>query len=75
MQRRLFSAAAGTLLVLPLSARAHHGWSSFDQARPLWLEGRATKVSWRNPHAEFELELPAEPRLPADLASRTLPPQ
>lgn len=71
MQRRLFTAAA-TLLALP-AARAHHGWSSFDQNRPLWLEGRALKVAWRNPHAELELELPPEPRLPADLVARTLP--
>ena len=60
---------------LPLAARAHHGWSSFDQGRPIWLEGRATKVAWRNPHAELTLELPADPKLPADLASRPLPAQ
>lgn len=59
----------------PLAVHAHHGWSSFDQSRPLWLEGRATQVVWRNPHAELKLELPAEPRLPADLASRAVPGQ
>jgi hypothetical protein len=32
-------------------------------------------VRWRNPHAELRLELPAEPKLPADLATRSLPPQ
>jgi hypothetical protein len=32
-------------------------------------------VSWRNPHAELELELPGDLKLPADLASRTLPAQ
>jgi hypothetical protein len=73
MQRRLFL-FTGSLLALP-AARAHHGWSSFDQARPLYLEGRATKVAWRNPHAELDLELPAELKLPADLASRALPAQ
>ena len=72
MQRRTLIAAA---LSAPLAARAHHGWSSFDQGRPIWLEGRTTKVSWRNPHAELTLELPAELKLPADLASRKLPPQ
>ena len=56
-------------------AFAHHGWSSFDQTRPIWLEGRATKVVWANPHAEMQLELPADLRLPADLAQRTLPAQ
>lgn len=72
MQRRSLIAAA---LAAPLAARAHHGWSSFDQGRPIWLEGRATKVAWRNPHAELTLELPADPKLPADLASRKLPAQ
>jgi hypothetical protein len=50
--------------------RAHHGWSSFDQNRPIYLEGTARKVRWRNPHAELKLELPADLKLPADLASR-----
>jgi len=56
-------------------AWAHHGWSSFDQARPLYLEGKAAKVAWRNPHAELELDLLADLKLPADLASRVLPAQ
>jgi hypothetical protein len=74
MQRRTF--IAGSAALLPLStALAHHGWSSFDQTRPIWLDGRAAKVNWRNPHAELELELPAQPALPADLASRALPAQ
>ena len=73
MQRR--SLLLASALGLPLTARAHHGWSSFDQTRPIWLEGRAAQVVWRNPHAELKLELPAEPQLPADLASRALPAQ
>lgn len=56
-------------------ARAHHGWSSFDQDRPLYLEGRAANVRWRNPHAELVLEVPETLRLPPDLAQRSLPPQ
>ena len=79
MNRRQLIAASlapGAALALrPGIAWAHHGWSSFDQERPLYLEGRALKVAWRNPHAELELELAPEPRLPADLATRTLPPQ
>jgi hypothetical protein len=65
----------GAGLTLPLLAHAHHGWSSFDQNRPLWLEGRAAQVSWRNPHAELKLEVPADLKLPADLGSRRLPAQ
>jgi hypothetical protein len=72
MQRRSLLVA---VLAAPLAARAHHGWSSFDQGRPIWLEGKAAKVAWRNPHAELTLELPADLKLPADLASRQLPAQ
>jgi hypothetical protein len=66
--------ALPALLALPL-ARAHHGWSSFDLARPIYLEGKAHKVAWRNPHAELELELAAGLKLPADLAGRKVPAQ
>ena len=59
-----------------MPARAHHGWSSFDQGRPIYLEGVVKRMAWRNPHAELELELPTSGlSLPADLASRALPPQ
>jgi len=74
MQRRHVLLAAGSLLLMP-RAWAHHGWSSFDQSRPLYLEGKAAKVSWRNPHAEVQLDMPAELKLPADLAARALPAQ
>ena len=75
MQRRTLIAAP-LALALALPAWAHHGWSSFDQSRPLYLEGKAVKVAWRNPHAELVMELPAEgPKLPADLAARSLPAQ
>jgi hypothetical protein len=72
MQRRILLIATA---LAPFAARAHHGWSSFDQGRPIWLEGKAVKVSWRNPHVEFTLEVPPDLKLPADLASRALPPQ
>jgi hypothetical protein len=73
LTRRALIAAAG-VLGLPI-AYAHHGWSSFDQSRPIYLAGKALKVDWRNPHVEFDLELAADLRLPADLASRPLPGQ
>ena len=73
MQRR---ALIATPLALALPAWAHHGWSSFDQTRPIYLEGQAVRVAWRNPHAELVLELPAGGlKLPADLATRSLPAQ
>jgi Family of unknown function (DUF6152) len=71
MKRRLLLASSA----LAMPAWAHHGWSSFDLTRPIYLEGRAGKVAWRNPHAELELELAADLKLPADLAARSVPPQ
>jgi Family of unknown function (DUF6152) len=73
MQRRLLLAATPLLAWRPVAA--HHGWSSFDQARPIYLEGKAASVAWRNPHAELVLELSPGLKLPADLATRKLPAQ
>jgi Family of unknown function (DUF6152) len=74
MQRRqLILGGTGALLVP--SAFAHHGWSSFDQDRPIYLEGKAVKVTWGNPHAEVDLQIPADLKLPPDLAKRALPAQ
>lgn len=72
MQRRdlLLASAAW-----PLGALAHHGWSSFDLSRPLWLEGRAVNVGWRNPHVELDLDVASDLKLPADLAQRRVPAQ
>lgn len=73
MNRRSVLAAAAVLCVP--SAFAHHGWSSFDQNRPIFLAGKAVRVDWRNPHVEFDLELDSDLKLPADLSSRPLPAQ
>lgn len=72
LQRRHVLLAA---TAIPWGARAHHGWSSFDPDRPIYLEGTVRKVRWQNPHAELELETPAELKLPADLAQRAVPAQ
>ena len=74
MKRRDLLRGAAVAALAPL-ARAHHGWSSFDQTQPIYLEGRAAKVAWRNPHAELELELKPGLALPQDLRQRPLPAQ
>ena len=74
MQRRHFVLASVTLPFGPL-AQAHHGWSSFDQDRPVYLEGTARKVTWQNPHTELQLELAPGLKIPADLPARQLPAQ
>lgn len=62
-------------LVAVAPALAHHGWSSFDQDQPLYLEGRVKSVNWSNPHVELVLEVAGSLKLPADLAARKVPAQ
>jgi Family of unknown function (DUF6152) len=66
---------AGLTVPLMKSVNAHHGWSSFDQDRPVYLEGTVRKVAWRNPHAELALEISKDLKLPSDLANRVVPAQ
>ena len=74
MKRRAILLAATAAPFAP-AALAHHGWSSFDQDRPIYVEGKVVSVKWRNPHAELEIEVPAGLRVPTDLAQRELPAQ
>ncbi len=53
---------------------AHHGWSSFDQDKPLYLSGTLTQVRWQNPHTEVMLRVDAT-KLPEGIAARTVPAQ
>ena len=77
MKRRdvLKTSAALPVAGLCLPALAHHGWSSFDQDRPIYLEGKVVKSVWQNPHVELQIDLPTVLKLPSDLAQRTLPAQ
>jgi hypothetical protein len=72
LQRRHLLWAAATA---PFAAHAHHGWSSFDADRPIYLEGTVRSVRWQNPHAELQLDIAADLKLPADLAQRPVPAQ
>ncbi len=52
---RIFLVVAFTFF--GITASAHHGWSSFDETKPIYLEGVVKSVKWQNPHAEFMLEV------------------
>lgn len=58
-----------------MSAPAHHGWSSFDDTKPIFLEGAVKTVRWRNPHAELVIEVGPKLVRPADLDQRSFPKQ
>jgi len=77
MHRRQFIArtCAITSLGWGAQATAHHGWSSFDESRPLYLPGRVKALKWQNPHAEIVITVAADAALPADLANLTVPAQ
>ena len=77
MKRRsiLFSLPAVGFAAWCPQALAHHGWSSFDETKPLYVTGKIKAVKWQNPHAEIVVTMAADAALPADLARRTVPPQ
>jgi hypothetical protein len=75
MHRRHFLAAAVASPRALSTAWAHHGWSSFDQERPIYLEGKVLRSRWQNPHAELVLEVPAGLKLPPGLGQRAVPAQ
>jgi hypothetical protein len=74
MNRRQFVLTLPALSLAP-AALAHHGWSSFDESKPLYLEGKVKSVKWQNPHAELVIDVAAATTLPADLAKRVAPKQ
>ena len=77
MKRRdvLKTCAVWSVAGIGLPTLAHHGWSSFDQDRPIYLEGKVVKSVWQNPHVGLLIDLPAALKLPADLTQRMLPAQ
>jgi hypothetical protein len=82
MNRRTFvssisAVSVASALAPAYSARAfaHHGWSSFDEARPLYLVGKVKAVKWQNPHVELVITMAADAKVPEALAKRTAPGQ
>lgn len=78
MKRRTFVSLlplSGIALVIAKNAFAHHGWSSFDETKPVYLEGRVKSTKWQNPHAEIIITLAPDLKLPTDLAKRVAPAQ
>lgn len=50
---------AALFIVLPLFAFApfHHGWSSYDQTKPLNFTGKILKAGYESPHGMITLEV------------------
>lgn len=78
MNRRQLLAASLAVSPLALMAKrafAHHGWSSFDETRPIYIEGKVKSVKWQNPHAELVVTMSADATVPANLKTRKMPAQ
>lgn len=41
---------AAALVAVAAPAAAHHGWSSYDEAKPLTVKGRLQQVTFGAPH-------------------------
>lgn len=48
------------LLLLPLAASAHHGWSGYDSSRTLKLTGKIVESGYEHPHGHVQLEVPGK---------------
>jgi hypothetical protein len=44
------------LLLCSAVASAHHGWSGYDESKPITLAGTVTQSSWSNPHGTIGLK-------------------
>ncbi|NVO25446.1 DUF6152 family protein [Donghicola mangrovi] len=65
--------AAPMVATAPISALAHHGWSSFDTTRAYYIKGTVTDVRWGNPHSEVTMTVD-QTALPEGFRTRPLPP-
>lgn len=49
----LVAAAAFAATAVPVAA--HHGWSSYDESKPVTLNGTFAELSWGNPHGAAKM--------------------
>jgi len=55
--RTVMGLLVSAALLAGTSALAHHGWSEYDNSKPVTLAGTVTKVSYAYPHATIELDV------------------
>ncbi len=54
MKRTILALAIGTTLIA--TAAAHHGWGSYDAAKPITVAGPITTSKYENPHASITVK-------------------
>ncbi|WP_293700737.1 MULTISPECIES: DUF6152 family protein [unclassified Sphingopyxis] len=47
--------AAAALAGIAVPVAAHHGWSSYDESKPVTLNGTFAELSWGNPHGAAKM--------------------
>jgi hypothetical protein len=47
--------AAALAASIPAAALAHHGWSSYDETKPITVTGTLQNVAWSNPHGSAQM--------------------
>jgi hypothetical protein len=52
----LCALAAAALILMPLSAWAHHSFAMFDQSKQVTVAGTVRDFQWTNPHAFIQVE-------------------
>ena len=57
----LILCAAALVATLPVAAAAHHGWSSYDESKPITLNGSLRDLSWGNPHGSARIRWQGKP--------------
>ena len=73
--KTLIQKTCGTVaLLFAANGFAHHGWSSFDEGAPIYLQGTVKSVKWQNPHAELMLEADGA-AVPSNIKSIPIPAQ
>jgi hypothetical protein len=78
MNRRSCLVLTMLLILLPVAAFAHHGWSGYDSSKPLTLAGTIAEAGYEHPHGFVRLETPGKTWLvvlapPSRMENRGLP--
>ncbi|WP_354686279.1 DUF6152 family protein [Cupriavidus necator] len=48
--------ACAALALAALPAVAHHGWSTYDETKPMTLTGKIVESHYENPHAHIRID-------------------
>jgi Family of unknown function (DUF6152) len=56
-----FTMFAAAMVAIAAPAAAHHGWSSYDETKPITLQGTFASVTWGNPHGTAAIRWRGKP--------------